>query len=126
MDVLFHAHSGLRYLVLLAGAVAALWLLASWFARRPYRGPGRILVAVFLGVLDLQVVIGFALFLAGFRPPGIHGHMTLMLLAAVAGHVASAIARRRVEPRVTLPLSGVLLALTLVVGGILAIRDSIF
>lgn len=127
MTMLFHAHSGLRYLVLLVALIAILWFLWGWIARRPYARPGRIVMAVFVGLLDLQVLIGLVLFLGGRRPPGIHGHLTWMLLAAIVLHVASALARRRPEPaRHVLPLAGSLLASSLIAAGILAIRDSVF
>lgn len=126
MEMLFQAHSGLRYLVLLAGAVAAVAFLAGWLSRRPYGRGGRILMTAFLGALDLQVLIGLALFIGGLRPAGIHGHMTMMILAAVVGHLGSVLAKRRADPRFTLPLAGTIAALALIVVGILSIRDSVF
>jgi len=126
MEMLFQAHSGLRYLVLLAGVVAVVAFVAGALSRRPYGRPGRILTAVFLATLDLQVLIGLVLFIGGRRPTGIHLHMTMMILAAVVAHVASVLAKRRVEPGHALPLAGTLAALALIVVGILSIRDSVF
>lgn len=126
MTILFHAHSGLRYLVLLVAFAAVVWFLWGWLARRPYERPGRIVMAAYVGLVDIQVAIGLILFLAGRRPPGIHAHLGLMVLAAVVLHVASAISKRRPgPPRHVLPLAGSLLAATLVIAGILAIRDSV-
>lgn len=125
MDTLFMAHSGLRYLVLLAGAAAVLWLGWRTFSGAGSDRAGRGLTAAFLGTLDLQLVLGLALFLGGRRPEGIHLHMTLMILAAVAGHVGSVVAKRG-TPRPAPALAGAVLALGLIAGGILAIRDSVF
>lgn len=125
MDVLFHAHSGLRYLVLLAGVVAVVVLAAGWLGRRPLGRLARIATGAFVGLLDLQVLLGIALLIGGRLAPGIWGHAVLMVVAAAVVHVASAVNRRQPAPRHVLPLAGVLLALTLVVGGILAIRDSV-
>lgn len=127
MTILFHAHSGLRYLVLLVAFAAIVWFLWGWLARRPFERPGRIVMAAYVGLVDLQVAIGLILFFAGRRPPGIHGHLALMVLAAVVLHVGLAISRRRPGPaRHGLPLTASLLAATFLVAGILAIRDTVF
>lgn len=127
MTILFHAHSGLRYLVLLVAFAAIVWFLWGWLAKRPFQRPGRIVMAAYVGLVDLQVLIGLVLFFAGRRPPGIHAHMGLMILAAVVLHIASAISKRAPGPaRHGLPLAGSLLAATLIVAGVLAIRDGLF
>lgn len=126
MTILFHAHSGLRYLVLLVALAAVVWFLWGWLASRPFERPGRIVMAAYVGLVDVQVLIGLVLFFAGRRPPGIHGHMGLMIAAALVLHVASAISKREPGPaRHGLPLAGSALAATLIVAGILAIRDSV-
>lgn len=126
MTILFHAHSGLRYLVLLAAAVAVVAFLWGRLSRRPYGRSSRIVMAAFVGLVDLQVLLGAGLWLGGRRPAGILGHAGPMLLAAGVLHVASARARRREESAGHgLPLAGTLVAVALIVGGILAIRDAI-
>lgn len=126
MSVLFHAHSGLRYLVLLVAFAAVVWFLWGWLARRPLDRPGRVVMAVYVGLVDLQVLIGLVLFFGGRRPPGILGHLALGILAAVVLHLASALGRRQpAAARHGLPLAGVLLATTLIVAAILAIRDAV-
>lgn len=125
MELLFHAHSGLRYLVLLAGAVAVVWFAWGWLARRVFDGAASIVMRIFVGLVDLQVLLGAVLLLAGRRPPGIAGHTVLMVAAAVVAHAGSITNRRREEPRFVGPLLGVILAMTLIVGGILAIRDTV-
>src|ERR687892_307021 len=95
---LFHAHSGLRYLVLLAGAVAFLWFLYGAIARKPWRAPAPAALAAVLGLLDLQALIGIVLWIGGRTAAGIVEHLSLMLAAAVAVHVASIVHKRRTEP----------------------------
>lgn len=125
MELLFHAHSGLRYLVLLAGVVAVVWFTRGWLARRAFEGAAPTVMRAFVGLVDLQLLLGAILLLAGRRPPGIAGHAILMVAAAVVAHLGSILNRRREEPRFVGPLLGVVLAMTLIVGGILAIRDTI-
>jgi hypothetical protein len=123
-QALFHAHSGLRFLVLLAAVIAIAVLAWGWARRRGYTGASPASVTLFVGVLDLQVVIGVALtFLSPFYG-ALMGHLVMMLAAAAAVHALSAYARRRADGRQAhaIALAGVAVALLLVVGGIMAIR----
>lgn len=128
MEFLYAAHSGLRYLVLLLGVVAALYLLFGWLTRRPYGSPARILVSAFVGLLDLQVLLGIGVLLTRPYYPALVGHIVMMLAAVLAAHGLSIAARRATEApkRYVYSLSGVVLALLLVVGGILAIGRGVF
>jgi len=120
---LFHAHSGLRYLVLLA-ALAALVYLGQALARgRAYDRGSRIVVSIFVGLLDLQVLLGVALLISFPWYPKLAGHVTMMPAAAIAAHVFSVANRKRPEGRKSnaLALAGIVVPLVLLVGGILAI-----
>lgn len=125
-EMLFEAHSGLRYLVLLAAVVA---LVAAGLDLRA-AVPGRasaMTARLFAGVLDLQVLLGVLLLLVRPFQPRTIGHIVLMVLAAAAVHAAAVFARRRAPERAAgIRLAGVALALLLIVAGVLAIRDSVF
>lgn len=126
-EILFHAHSGLRYLVLLAGMLSFAYSLVAALRNRPWDRPGRIMLAAFTGLLDLQVLLGIILVLTRAFYPALWGHITMMVLAAVAAHFASRFNRKRPPERqshMTAAL-GVAGALILVVGGIAAIGRSI-
>ena len=58
--MLFAAHSGLRFLVLLAGLFVVLYSLAGFFGKREYSTAMARLAAVFTGLLHLQVLTGIA------------------------------------------------------------------
>ena len=126
IDALFHAHSGLRYLVLLAAVVALVVQALGVFGRRPYERPSRISMAAFTGLLDLQVVLGIALVALGCFYGALMGHLMMMVLAAAAAHGCSVFARKQADGRRahTVALVGVVLALLLIVGGISAIGRS--
>ncbi|HUP01471.1 MAG TPA: hypothetical protein VM737_08130 [Gemmatimonadota bacterium] len=124
MTALFHAHSGLRYLVLLAGAVALAWFLYGWLRGTPFARPAPVFLATLIGLVDLQVVLGLVLYLGGRTAPGIIGHLALMLGAAVVLHLASLL-RRRQAGGFGLPLAGTALAMALIVLGILAIGRAV-
>lgn len=121
--MLFHAHSGLRYLVLLAGIATLLYALAGVIQRSPYNRTMRILATVFAGTLHLQVVAGIALLFTGRFYPQLIGHIFLMILAAVVAQVVPSIMRRRPEEqRSYLPHAvSALVALGLIWSGVAAI-----
>lgn len=128
MIFLLHAHSGLRYLVLLVAFLAVLYLAFGLLTRRAWDGPARGLTAAFTGMLDLQLVFGILLLF--FRPfyPALIGHVVTMLLAIVAAHGFSVAARKAADERrkYGLALTGVVVALVLVAGGIMSIGRGLF
>ena len=127
MNILFQANSGLRFLVLLVGAVALLVLLSALGTGRAARAT-RGLTAAFVGLLDLQVLLGLALVLAGIWYGALMGHLVLMVVALVVAHVASIRARRSTDARraIVMRLVAVAVPLALIVGGIMAIGRSVF
>lgn len=128
MEFLYHAHSGLRYLVLLAALLAIAYLAFGWATRRPFDRTARVLGAVFTGALDLQVLLGIVLLFVRPFYGALMGHVVMMLLAAGAAHGLAVYARRRADDRQrwAISLAGVVLALVLIVGGILSIGRGVF
>lgn len=123
---IFHAHSGLRYLVLLAGVVALVVTALGVLGRRPFERPSRISLAAFSGLMDLQVLLGIAMLALGCFYGALVGHLMMMLLAAVAVHGTSVYARKQADGQRahTVALVGVVLGLALIAGGIGAIGRS--
>jgi len=127
METLFQAHSGLRYLVLLVGAVALVWFLVGSILQKPYRPPAPAALATFAGLLDLQVLLGLTMWAGGRRPERVVEHLACMIAAVVVVHLVSIVQRRRRDPTgYALPLAGVTLALALIAIGIRALGRSIF
>jgi len=127
MNILYHAHSGLRYLVLLVGVLAALVFAYGLVARRPV-GAARGLTAAFTGLLDLQILLGVALVIGGVFYGALMGHLVMMVLAAVAAHGSAVMARRATDERraLTMRLIGVVATLVLIAVGITAIGRGVF
>ena len=126
MNALFAAHSGLRYLVLLAGLVAAVYFAVGLAQKRPVTRAVRVMGAIFSGLLDLQVLLGLILVAMGRYYPQLIGHIVLLLLAVAVVHGTLVANRKRPQPGYALPLVGVVLGLVLLAMGILAIRPSLF
>ncbi len=126
MTFLYHAHSGLRYLVLLA-AVAAIVALAYALASGRGARAARVLPAVFTGLLDLQILLGIGLVMGGLFPDAVVGHLVMMIVAAVVAHGASVLAKRAstVQREQVTRLVGIVVALALIIGGIMALGRSV-
>lgn len=124
----YYAHSGLRYLVLLAGLGALLYLGWGLIRRRPFDRGARIASAAFNGLLGLQLLLGITLLFIRPIYPALWGHVIAMVLAVGAAHGLAAAGKRSAEPRgrYVFAFGGVAVALLLIVGGILAIREGIF
>ena len=120
---LLYAHSGLRYLVLLAGIVALGYALFAVVTARPYDRGIRATAGAFAGLLHLQVLLGFVFLVSGRFYPALIGHIFMMLAAAAAAQVPLSVMRRRPpEERRPMPhLVGTALAAVLIWGGILSI-----
>jgi hypothetical protein len=121
MNILFQAHSGLRYLVLLVGLVALAYFVSGLATKRPVGKPVRILGSAFAGLLDLQIVLGLIMVAMGRYYPLLIGHIVMMLVAAALTHVLLVVNRKRPTPGYVLPLIAVALALALIAGGLMAI-----
>jgi heme A synthase len=128
MRMLFFAHSGLRYLVLLVGFIALLYLAYALFTKKGEEKLGRTLGSVFVGLLDLQMLLGILMVVLGNFYPALIGHLAMMVGAVVVGHGAMAMAKTAepAERRNALRFGGVLVALLLIIGGIMAIGRSVF
>ena len=121
--MLFAAHSGLRFLVLLAGLFVVLYALVGHFGKREYSAAMARLATVFAGLLHLQVLIGFVMLFTRPFYNAIIGHLFLMLMAAAVAQLTSSVVKRRTQEEKTYGphLVGAVVALALVAAGILAI-----
>lgn len=145
-EFLHGLHSGLRYLVLLAGLASIVVSAIGWQRSRRAGtmrrlgaaghnthgvgapavtvGAERPIMGVFVGLLDTQVLVGVLLLFMWPFYGALIGHITMMVLAAAVAHTGSIMARRR-APQASgsgIRLSAVVIALVLIVGGILAIQ----
>ena len=125
---LFYAHSGLRYLVLALGVAAVVYFALAAARGRPDSRVDRILMASYVGLLDLQLLLGVALVVTGTFYPALIGHLATMLLAVVVAHGASVLSRKPGSPGRghRIRLAGIAASLLLIAAGIAAIGRGIF
>lgn len=121
------AHSGLRFLILLAGVLVILYSSFGLITKRPYDTAMSRLASAFAGLIHLQILLGIALLFTGTFYPALIGHLFMMgAAAAVAQATSSVMRRRRDEEKTFAPhLIGTVLALALIAGGIAAIGRGI-
>ena len=122
-----NAHSGLRYLILLAGVLTVLYATYGVASGRAYDKTIRILASSFVGTLHLQILLGVALLLSGLFSSALIGHIFMMVFAAAAAQIPVSVMRRRPEENKSyLPHGvGALVALALIWGGVTAIGRSL-
>ena len=123
MNMVYYAHSGLRYLVLLAALAALAALVRGRAGGRPYGGAARTTTSIYTGILHLQVLLGVLLVVLGRWYPAVMGHLIMNLLGVAVATVLAGWARRETDARRahTFGLAGVGVSLLLLLGGIAAI-----
>ena len=114
-------HSIVRWLIVIVGVFALGKFLAGWVRKSEFTKMDRGLSAGFSGLMDLQVTLGFVFFfwsgLAGGGFPMYRiEHMTIMLVAAVLGHLPTFM--KKAENKFAIGLYAVIGALLLVVVGV--------
>ena len=121
--MLFYAHSGLRYLVLLSGIMAVGYAAYGAAKGIPYDKKMRILASAFAGTVDLNVLLGIALIMTRPFYAQLGGHIAMMLPAAIVAHIVPAVMKRRpMNERTYMPhIVATVVALGLVAAGIMAI-----
>jgi hypothetical protein len=119
----FTLHSTVRYLVLLV-ALATLIVAFTGWRRAAAPASERGLMMAFVGLVDVQVLLGLVLLALLPFYGALIGHIVMMVLAAAAAHTGSVLARRREPGRSGSPVRAATVAVTLIliVGGIMAIQ----
>jgi len=113
---LLAAHNGLRWLVLLAGAVAVATALSGFSGAKPWTKQARLTGVIFVGLFDLQFLIGIALYVVSPLLQAARAdmaaamkdhearfftveHGTEMLVALILAHLGSVLAKKAIGDR---------------------------
>ncbi len=94
MSILLMVHSLVRWALVIVAVVAIFKFALGWANNSAFKGMDRGLMAGFSGLMDTQVLLGFAYFLwSGFAGAGFPAyrwfHMIVMIFAAALAHVPS-------------------------------------
>lgn len=117
--MLLHLHSGLRYLVLLAGLAVVVYALRGVVTRQPHDKTMKTLAITFRSLMDVTLFSGIVMVTTGYDFNANAGmHVVMMVLATAVSHVVPTVMRKRKqEERTLLPYavaSAVVLALVVV------------
>lgn len=93
-DILFKAHSGIRWLVVAAGAITLIKLAITWFSSSEWSRGDNILTKIFVGMLDLQFLLGLSLIVSIWLEADTLArhqieHGVTNLIAIIVAHVAA-------------------------------------
>ncbi|MCI2430667.1 hypothetical protein LM602_08460 [Candidatus Acetothermia bacterium] len=91
-EILLKAHSGIRWLVLLAMVVGVFGLLRGWWRTAQYQQERRVWGLVYSVLLDLQLVLGALLFFMLSAWWNL-AHPITMVLAVGCAHVGTILGR---------------------------------
>jgi hypothetical protein len=121
MGFLLMLHSILRWGIVLVGLLALVKFLVGWARKSEFAKMDRGLSAGFSGLMDLQVTLGFILFFwsgltGGGFPMFRIEHMTIMLVAAILGHLPTFM--KKAENKFAISLYAVVGTLLLVFVGV--------
>ncbi len=129
---LLNAHSGWRWIVMLAILVAVGYGLWGWLTKQPWNDTARKIMLFTTIAIDIQLLGGLALYVANkswsqLNPAQIRfEHPTVMVLALGLAHVLNVKVKRGEIPaaRYRLMALGTLAVLALIVVGILRLPGS--
>lgn len=123
-DIIFAAHSGWRWIVVLATIIALGWMILGLVQRRAYDNTARRVMLAFAISVDIQWLLGLVLFILLSAASGNWGvahrweHLVIMTLALIAAHVGGRFKTAPDPVRYRNGLIAVLVALVLVFVGI--------
>jgi hypothetical protein len=123
MNILWMAHSVLRWLILLVATVAIVKFALGWLRGGEFKGMDRGLTAAFSGLMDLQVTLGIIFLLwNGFAGTGFPmyriEHGVAMVLAAVVAHLPARWKNAETKIRFRNTLFSVIVSILLVIAGL--------
>jgi ABC-type uncharacterized transport system permease subunit len=118
MMALYHAHSGIRYLVLTFAVVALIYYAYGLITKRPFDKTARIMGIVFNSSLDINVLVGIILLIAkGYFSYQLM-HIIFMIAALVTAHVLTVVNKKQEKPTYQIALFAVAIPLALIILGI--------
>ncbi len=125
MDFLLTLHGEMRWLVALVGVAACARYATAVLRGLEFGKPDRVLSATFVGLMDLNLLLGLILFFGSETEDFASRveHLTTMVLAVFGAHALSVMGRRGdSRRRFRVHLIGVLVVLALVAAGVLRLR----
>ncbi|MBE2183099.1 MAG: hypothetical protein IAE89_06720 [Anaerolineae bacterium] len=128
-QILDYAHSGFRWIVMLAAVVALVYMIYGLVTRRAYDRRAGLVMTIFVRCIEIQWLLGLilivlkAIALGGFLPAW-WGHLILMTVAVVVAHMYMGFKRRPDNIRYVIGLVAIIAVLVLIILGVMALGGS--
>ena len=87
-DIILIIHSVNRWLIVLIGAGAVIKFLVGWLRHSTYLPIDRVLMSVYTGLLDLQLLLGIILLISGGLEQYRIEHAVTMIIAVTLAHLS--------------------------------------
>ena len=121
---LLHAHSGLRYLILLAAVIVIIKSFIGWFGDTSYSKFDKIIAPAYVGLMHLQLLLGFILYLISpfvtfnmsdkvSRYWSVE-HILLMTLAVAAAQAGRSLSKKSNDDQVKFRFQAIFFGLSIV------------
>ncbi|PJF21152.1 MAG: hypothetical protein CUN56_12550 [Phototrophicales bacterium] len=119
-NMLFYAHSGVRWIVVLLTVIALIWLTYGLATRKAFDKRTQTLVSVWAGFVGLQWILGILLFLVlgGFDLGYRWEHAGIMTIALAVAHAYVPLKKRADNIRYQGIIASIALVLVLVFIGV--------
>lgn len=108
--ILLHAHSGIRYLILLVSIVVIIKSLIGWLGNTSYSKLDKALAPSFVGLMHLQLLLGLILYFISPLVTYNMGdkisrywsveHIAMMILAVAAAQIGRSISKKANDDQV--------------------------
>jgi len=110
-NFLLHAHSGLRYLVLLAAVIVLVKSVIGWLGNGSYTKFDKIIAPAYVGLMHLQLLLGLLLYFV-YSPFVTYNmgdkvsrywsveHILMMVLAVAAAQIGRSISKKSSDAQV--------------------------
>lgn len=123
-NILFQAHSGVRWLVILATVVAVVALIIGLTQKRPFDTFAKRFMTIFTRVIEVQWLLGLIVLIALGIPQGTEyrwGHLAVTTVAVVVAHLYLPFRRQPDDRRYLISIGVIVLTLVLVYVGVAAL-----
>ncbi len=118
MGVVLMIHSLLRWLILIVALVAIARHVLGLLKNQPYDQFSTLLMAVFSGAMDLQMLLGIIVITTGLSPVYRIEHAVTMILAVVVAHLPAAWKKKGDRVRYRNNLLVLIAVIILIVAGV--------
>ncbi len=128
-QILYYAHSGFRWIVMVAAVVALIYMIYGLITRRAYDRSASLVMTIFVRCIEIQLLLGIVLIILyaialGTFLPSWWGHLILMTIAVIVAHMYQGFKKRPDSARYVVGIVSIVATIVLVILGVMALGGS--